>query len=83
MTMTMIDRAARAMYATVQPEWSWDDPDAELLRQLYSDNARPAILAIRDPSQAMENAGQDERQRSDTVARTWRTMIDACLEDRA
>ena len=35
--MTMIDRAARAMYATVQPEWRWDDPDAELLRQMRGD----------------------------------------------
>jgi len=48
MTMNMIDRAALAMYAAVQPEWSWDDPDAELLRKMYKENVRMAVLAIRD-----------------------------------
>ncbi|WP_313808181.1 hypothetical protein [Sphingobium sp.] len=28
--MSTIERAARAMYETVQPKWAWNDPDAEL-----------------------------------------------------
>ena len=71
MTVTMIDRAAHAMYATVQPEWTWEEPDAELLRQMYRDNARPAILPIRNPSPAMESAGYDELQRSESISQTW------------
>ncbi len=36
----MIERAARAMYDTVQPDWDWDTPDAELLRKMYRANTR-------------------------------------------
>lgn len=88
--MTPIERAARAMYDTVQPEWEWDDPDAELMRRMYRENARAAILAIREPSEAMVRAGganmdhegatlPDElEQRAST---SWRAMIDAMLEE--
>lgn len=81
--MTMIDCAARAMHATVQPEWRWEDPDAELLRQMYRENARAAILAIRAPSQAMTRAGAHELQRGTSVAQTWQAMIDTCLDEAA
>lgn len=77
--MTMIDRAARAMYDTVQPEWSWEDPEAELLRQMYKENARAAIQAIRNPSQAMEQAGSNALECDRNAARAWQAMIDICL----
>jgi len=51
--MTPIERAARAMYDTVNPAWDWNDPDAEPLRRMYRDNARAAVLAIRVPTKAM------------------------------
>lgn len=55
--MTPLERAARAMYDNVKPDWDWDDPDAELLRTMYRGNARAAIAAIREPSDSMRDAG--------------------------
>ncbi|AMK18924.1 hypothetical protein [Sphingobium sp. MI1205] len=55
--MTPIERAAKAMYDAVQPEWDWNDPDAELLRRLYRENARAAIAALREPDNVMIQAG--------------------------
>ena len=46
--MTPIERAARAMHDAVQPEWDWNDPDAELLRQSYRKGACGTIAAIRE-----------------------------------
>ena len=87
--MTPIERAARAMYATVQPEWDWDDPDAEPLRRMYRDNAKAAILALKEPSDAMVDAGADvigsiNKAESDFAVRddtksVWNMMIDAAL----
>lgn len=90
--MTPIERAARAMYEAVQPEWDWNDPDAELLRRMYRENARVAILSIRDPDELMEQAGaeivryigpdeSDEAYYND-AANIWRLMIDAALAER-
>ncbi|MCI4589346.1 hypothetical protein MOK15_04450 [Sphingobium sp. BYY-5] len=87
--MTPIERAARAMYDTVQPEWDWDDPDAEMLRRMYRENARAAIAAIREPDpyileagmEIMRNLGPDEADEARTgdAANIWRLMIDAAL----
>ncbi|WP_235523646.1 hypothetical protein [Sphingobium sp. Leaf26] len=68
--MTMIERAARAMYDNVRPDWDWDDPDAELLRRMYRDNARAAIGALREPSDAVTSAGY-----------AWTAMVDAVLAE--
>lgn len=78
--MTPIERAARAMYDTVQPEWDWDDPDAELLRKMYRENARAAILAIREPSEAMRevNPSQGQVIYAEDI---WQAMIDAMLDE--
>lgn len=69
--MTAIERAARAMYDEVQPEWDWDDPDAELLRRMYRANARAAVAAIREPGIALDA----------TTLRRWQAQIDAILGD--
>lgn len=90
--MTPIERAARAMYDAVQPEWDWNDPDAELLRRMYRENARVAIAAIREPDEFMAQAGaeivrhigpdeSDDAYLND-AANTWRLMIDAALGER-
>ncbi len=76
MTTSPIERAARAMYDTVNPEWEWDDPDAEPLRRMYRENAKAAILAIREPSQAMLMMGQ--HMPHDLA---FPLMIDAALEE--
>ena len=87
--LTPIERAARAMYKTVNPEWEWDDPDAWPLRKMYRENARAAILALKEPSETMINAGADvvgsvNKAESDFAVRddtksVWNMMIDAAL----
>jgi hypothetical protein len=67
--MTAIERAARAMYDEVQPDWDWDDPDAELLRRMYRANARAALVALREPVMAMD----------DGALGIWQAQIDAIL----
>ena len=90
--MTPIERAARAMYDAVQPEWDWNDPDAELLRQFYRKNACAAIAAVREPDEFMMQAGaeivrhvgpdeSDEAFLND-AANMWRLMVDAALAER-
>ena len=79
--MTPIERAARAMYDEVAPDWSWDDPDAEILRGLYRANARAALRSLRDPTDAMCEAGGDHVADADriTVDAIWTVMMDAAL----
>ncbi|RVT43802.1 hypothetical protein [Sphingobium algorifonticola] len=79
--MTPIENAARAMHAQTAPEWSWDDPDAELLRRLYRANARAALLSLRDPTDSMCEAGGDHVAQADriTVDAIWTVMMDAAL----
>jgi hypothetical protein len=69
--MTAIERAARAMYDEVQPDWDWNDPDAELLRRMYRANARAALIALREPGIAMDVA----------ALRVWQAQIDAILSE--
>lgn len=69
--MTAIERAARAMYDEVQPDWDWNDPDAEMLRRMYRANARAALTALRDPGLAMDAA----------ALRMWQAQVDAILSE--
>lgn len=69
--MTAIERAARAMYDEVQPDWDWNDPDAELLRRMYRANACAALTALREPGIAMDAAS----------LRVWQAQVDAILKD--
>lgn len=89
--MTLIERAARAMYDTVRPEWEWNDPDAGPLRKMYRDNARAAVRALQEPSEAMIDAGADvvrsvNKAESDIAVRddtrsVWSMMINTALEE--
>ncbi|MGK2910532.1 MAG: hypothetical protein ACSLE1_12145 [Sphingobium sp.] len=80
--MTPIERAARAMYDAVSPDWEWDDPDAELLRRMYRANARAALLSLREPTDAMCVAGGDHVEQTGRISVTsvWTVMMDAALE---
>ena len=90
--MTPIECAARAMHDAVQPEWDWNDPDAELLRQLYRKNACAAIAAIREPDEFMMHAGaeiarqvgpnESDHAFLNDAANMWRLMVDAALAER-
>ena len=87
-----IERAAKAMYDVVQPDWEWDDPDAELLRRMYRENALAAIAALREPDEFMIQAGAEIARHigpdeSDDAflhdaANIWRLMVDAALAER-
>lgn len=79
------------MHASAQPGWSWDDGDCAPLRKIYRDAARAMLTALRDPSEAMREAGSevvsrigpdeaDSAYRQD-AADTWRFMIDAALSE--
>jgi len=86
---TPIERAAKAMHSSAQPEWQWDDPDCAPLRKIYRDAARAMLQALHDPSEEMRMAGAEvvsrvSPQESDDAyqqdaADTWRFMIDAAL----
>jgi hypothetical protein len=90
--MTPTERAAKAMYDSVKPEWEWSDPGAEFLRRMYRDNVRAAIAALREPDDLMVQAGaeivrhigpdeSDEAFLND-AANIWRLMVDAVLSER-
>ena len=65
------ERAARAMYANIAPDWDWDDPDAEPMRRMYRDNARVVLATIRDPDLSMDS----------TALAAWQAIIDAMLAE--
>lgn len=75
MSEAMVERAARAMYDNVSPDWSWEDPDAELLRQMYRENVRVTLTALRTPSRAMLEAGHGLEAHA-----AYRAMIDAAFD---
>lgn len=68
-----IERAARAMHQTVQPEWAWDEPDAELYRRMYRANALAVLAEIREPGIAIDVE----------ALRHWQATIDAILAQEA
>lgn len=74
-----LERAARAMYDNVQPDWDWSDPDAEPMRKLYRDNARVALMAVMEPSAAMIGKGDAKLERGDSQA-VWQAMVAALLQ---
>ena len=74
-----LERAARAMYANIQPDWDWDDPDAEPLRKMYRDNARIAFIAIMEPSAAMISKGNNQLESLSCLA-VWQAMVAAMLQ---
>lgn len=77
--LTPLERAARAMYDNVQPDWDWSDPDAEPLRTLYRDNARVAFMAVMEPSAAMMGKG-DRKLESGGCLAVWQAMIAAMVQ---
>ncbi|MDF0542817.1 hypothetical protein PX699_10730 [Sphingobium sp. H39-3-25] len=88
--MTPIERAARAMYDTVQPDWDWDDPDAELLRRMYRENARAALFALRTPSKQQCVIGLEASTahggaalHDQGIEAIWTAMVDAALAEQA
>ncbi len=77
--VTPLERAARAMYDNVQPDWDWSDPDAEPMRKLYRDNARVAFMAVMEPSAAMIRKGDSKLEGADSLT-VWQAMLAAMLQ---
>lgn len=86
--MTPLERAARVLC-----EFDGGDPDevrhgegrawgrAWLGWQAYASQARRVIEAIREPSEAMENAGTVQADRTAVVGPIWCAMVDALLNE--
>lgn len=92
--MTPLERAARALHKDYVegrirmgvapsdlPAWEDLGPDGEF--SFYAP-ARAVIEAIREPSEAMWDAGDDHCPHRDTAnpTKVWAAMIDALLEER-
>lgn len=87
MANEMIERVARAMWARNLERGAgeycapWDD-ETEVLREDWRSFARAAIEEMRDPSDAMRDAGNDTCESGrgdDNPIAVWRVMIDAAL----
>lgn len=81
--MTMVERVARALHPEIFKDFGGhgpgECPDCDEQRELARELARAAIEAMREPTQRMLDATW-----TDASAFTWRTMIDAALnEDQA
>lgn len=74
-----LERAARAMYDNVQPDWDWNDPDAAPMRKLYRDNARVAFMAVLEPSAAMIAKGERKLENGSSPD-VWQAMVAALLQ---
>ena len=74
-----LERAARAMYDNIRPDWDWSDPDAEPMRKMYRDNARVALTALMEPSHTMIRKGDGKSQGADS-REVWQAMLAALLQ---
>lgn len=77
--LSPLERAARAMYNNVQPDWDWNDPDGEPMRKLYRDNARVALMTVMEPSAAMIARG-DSKLAGGSSQTVWQAMVAALLQ---
>jgi len=74
--MNMVERVARAMAANYGLSLAHTLP-----RSLYAD-ARAAIAAMREPTDAQLFAVASHPHDRDCLKQDWQAMIDAALEDR-
>ena len=77
--LTPLERAARAMYDNVGPDWDWNDPDAEPMRRMYRDNARVAFMAVMESSAAMIGKGDSKLGKAGCLP-VWQAMVAAMLQ---
>ncbi len=89
--MTPLERIARALFRADYPEYVDDNLEIEELGMIpyerrhlyYVEAARAVLQAIREPSEAMNNAGMTEADKDSfgvAVQPIWRAMVDAALE---
>lgn len=83
--MNMIERVARAIHCNISSDYCWpymlDDE-----KELYRIYARAALIAMREPDEAMVEAGQaTECEHGDMTcgaANAWRAMIEVALNEK-
>ncbi len=89
MHATIIENAGFAVWENDMYEHTCDFGD-EYDRQEYIEMARGAILAVREPSDAMVNAGvaaltqatwKFDKPTKECVRETWRAMVDELLKE--
>jgi hypothetical protein len=75
----MVERVARAIYAAGKDDyaWPWDELN-ETRKEGVRDVARAAIAAMREPTEAMLQAGSDIAHV--VTLDDWEYMIDEALE---
>lgn len=71
-TPEMVERVARA----IQQQWD-SEPDEAFRFGIFNRMAEKAIEAMREPSDAMEDAGYNTTLSAPNI---WAAMIDAALE---
>lgn len=79
--VTMIERVARAIF---QAEYSGGEADEfrwERSSDVYREQARAALMALRDPTNPMLDAGRGETDWEPLARAVWDSMIDAALEE--
>ena len=74
--MNIVERAAKAILE-LHPSWSWEKAN-EATRRYYRELARAAIIAMREPTEAMLLAGWG-RFAKDAGLATWQAMIDEAV----
>lgn len=91
MTARPIERAARAMYDIIKPDWDWNDPAAGSLRQIYRQAAKAVLAALREPAEKAIEAGMEvvknvhpgmsEAGHRDDTIEIWHMMLDATSKE--
>ena len=74
---SIIERAARALLARQEPSLLWDDL-VDFDQKAFKLEARDVLTAIREPSDAMVEAGVAAFT---NVRDIWQAMIDAALAE--
>lgn len=74
----MVERVAIAAYMATGLDTPWPDVTPEYKEMVYR-VTRAAISAMREPTEAMLSAGNDEAHHHGFVSPVWRAMIDAAL----
>jgi len=77
---TMIEKVARALYCERigDPDYDFEDDPRGWSRSMHIAQARAAIEAMREPTEAMENAAITYGD--SPILLTYEAMIDAALE---
>lgn len=79
--MTKLEEVARAICEADNHAWPEDDYNGRFQRRAFLKQARAAIAAMREPTEAMTYAGDDAADQPFRLAKhVWTTMIDEALK---